>query len=106
MLTRLILLLFISVASSGLASADDGYRLWLRYDRVSDPAVLQQYHRAIRNIHFPAASAILLTAKKELQLGLSGLLNKNIGETTSVSDNTLVVGTAVSSRHIKQHFSS
>ena len=36
--------------------AEDGYRLWLRYDRIDDPALLTQYRSSVTAMVFPAPS--------------------------------------------------
>lgn len=84
----LFLLLFFSVR------ADNGYRLWLRYDKVSNPTLLKQYREQIQSVYFPGTSPTLLAAKKELMEGLEGLLGAKILEVdtfTTHSKNTLVI---------------
>lgn len=39
------ILLFVLVLNSFLAYAEDGYRLWLRYDKVDDARLLSQYKK-------------------------------------------------------------
>src|SRR5690242_8935269 len=63
---------FLLVASVA-ARAEDGYRLWLRYDPIESP--LRQHYAAhatelVVHAHGPTASA----AEAELERGLSGLL--------------------------------
>ena len=72
--------------------AEDGYRLWLRYDLISDPRLLQSYHNTISSIHTDSSS----TATKELRSGLGGLLGKTIPYTADLSDGALLVGTVTS----------
>ena len=62
-----------------LARADDGYRLWLRYDRIGDASVRAAAAARTEVIRFalPAAAAdspTLAAARSELALGLNGLL--------------------------------
>ncbi|HEX6181947.1 MAG TPA: alpha-glucuronidase family glycosyl hydrolase, partial [Chitinophagaceae bacterium] len=71
-----VMLLLILLPSS----AEDGYRLWLRYDKIKNEALLQQYKRAIKSINFPSSSPTLLAAKNELLAGLEGLLGQKIPE--------------------------
>jgi alpha-glucuronidase len=80
------------LASTGLA--DDGYRLWLKYDRVADQARLQQYRSMIRAVVVPGNSATSRVIKDELQRGLEGLLGKNIPiKPAGKMRNTLIVAT-------------
>ena len=37
-LLRFVCLAALAVSAVGLLRADDGYRLWLRYDRITDDA--------------------------------------------------------------------
>ena len=45
-----LILLLLSRLSATLA--EDGYRLWLRYDRIRDPQLLQDYRNAITSFQF------------------------------------------------------
>lgn len=83
--------------SSVIAKAEDGYRLWLRYDLVSNTPLLTAYRNNISTIHFPANSPSLIAAKDELLMGLEGLLGKKIQLQNTLSTNQLVIGTAKSS---------
>jgi alpha-glucuronidase len=86
----LTFLLFISVA----VKAEDGHRLWLRYDKISNNAKFSAYRQALKQLIFPASSPKLKAAKKELEMGLSGLLDLQLKEGNSITaDATLVIGT-------------
>ncbi|NLV19523.1 MAG: alpha-glucuronidase [Bacteroidetes bacterium] len=63
--------------------AEDGYRLWLRYDAVTDQKVLKEYGRIIKGWVVEGDSPVLAVAKKELQTGLDGLLGKSVPEMSS-----------------------
>jgi alpha-glucuronidase len=60
------------------ARAEDGYRLWLRYDRIADDAQRAAYAQALGRIVLAtpagADSPTLAAARDELTAGLSGLL--------------------------------
>ena len=71
--------------------AEDGYRLWLRYDQISDPVVLAQYTKSIRGWKVDGNSDIIRAAVQELQTGLNGLLGKNISSVSSVAANGILV---------------
>lgn len=73
--------------------AEDGYRLWLRYDRIDNPAVLQQYNKAITGITINESSPSMSAAKEELVNGLQGLLGKTITLQKNNSANTIIAGT-------------
>jgi alpha-glucuronidase len=75
------------------AKAEDGYRLWLRYDRIRDPELLQDYRKTITSFQFNGPYA----GRQELTLGLQGLLGTMPGEIHGESgrfnDGCLIVGT-------------
>ncbi|HEY6502528.1 MAG TPA: alpha-glucuronidase family glycosyl hydrolase [Chitinophagaceae bacterium] len=84
-----------SLLITGSLLAEDGYRLWLRYDRISNPAVLQQYRSIITGVQFFGSSSTFSVAKEELISGLEGLLGKKIPFTvanvnTAGLDNTSI----------------
>jgi len=63
--------------------AEDGYRLWLRYDRVNNTSLLREYSEQIAGFTiYDQQSPTLGIAKKELLAGLSGLLGKKIDSTS------------------------
>jgi alpha-glucuronidase len=90
--TFLVALLVLQ--SSGLLLAEDGYRLWLRYDKVNVPSVLIQYNKVISGWMVQGDSPTLKVAQRELQMGLSGLLGRAIPEFTDFGKSGLIlVGT-------------
>jgi alpha-glucuronidase len=95
----LILLLLGRLSAS---RAEDGYRLWLRYDRIRDPQLLQDYRKAITSYQFNGPHA----AQQELVFGLQGLLGTTPGEIHSESgrfnDGCLIVGTPSTSSIISR----
>lgn len=73
--------------------AENGYELWLRYKPVSNASLCESYRQMNRKVIFPGEAESLVAARKELQAGLSGLLNVNFTETEALEDNVLLVGT-------------
>lgn len=73
---RKSLLLLIFLALHLHLVAENGYRLWLRYDKISNSQLLREYRKAIDGYRFSGESATLSVAAEELRLGLSGLLGK------------------------------
>jgi alpha-glucuronidase len=68
--------------AAALARADDGYRLWLRYDLLSDPAVRLRYTHAFSAVVLERpgllASPVLRAAEEELRRGTAGLLGSAV----------------------------
>ncbi len=71
-LLALLLLLF------SFAQAEDGYRLWLRYDQLKNASLRTGYGARLTTISLPGNSPTLQVARKELQMALSGLLGKTV----------------------------
>jgi len=85
----LIAALFL-LALAGPAKAEDGYRLWLRYDPL--PAeVRQHFAPSVTEIVVQSNGAIARSASSELQHGLSGLLAKPIPVRQSVDRSGAIV---------------
>ncbi len=79
---------------TGYAFAEDGYRLWLRYDRISNPEILSQYRKHIKEIVIQQSGPVLNSVHEELQKGLTGLTGRQIPHGKSVSsDGAIIAGT-------------
>ena len=91
------LLFLLSFLFAQPSSAEDGYRLWLRYDKISDNTLLGTYKTQIGSIFCESKSPIQNTAKEELTNGLSGLLATKITTGSSLQDHSIVIGTPVTS---------
>ncbi len=68
--------------------ADDGYRLWLKYDLIKDAAKRQTYTRSAQFIAVNGTSPVLKSAVDELQTGLQGLLGKTVPIITNAGTRT------------------
>jgi len=77
--------------------AEDGYRLWLRYDKISNPTLLSTYQSQVTAVYAEGHSEILNVAKEELTHGFSGLLDRKITVASTLTDNSIVIGTPQSS---------
>lgn len=74
--------------------AEDGYRLWLRYDLVSDKQRLTDYRRQLQGWMVDVTSPTGDVARKELRLALTGLLGVPVQEVRgTVGDGIIVAGT-------------
>jgi alpha-glucuronidase len=86
-----ILLLFFAAM---VASAEDGYRLWLRYDRLPSP-MIETYRSRLTALVVSGRSSTLDIIRNELGEGLQGLLGSSIAPTDKIErDGALVVVTA------------
>jgi alpha-glucuronidase len=78
--------------------AEDGYRLWLRYDLIQNVSVLTTYRQNITGWLIENSSPTLVVAEEELQRGLTGLLGKEVTSVEQINQSgILVVGTPASS---------
>jgi alpha-glucuronidase len=68
--------------------ADDGYRLWLKYDIITDAAKRQAYTESAGFIAVTGTGPVLRTAAEELQTGLQGLLGKKVPIVDGTAPNT------------------
>jgi alpha-glucuronidase len=96
-LCYLAIVIFISMFS---ARAEDGYRLWLRYDRITDKNLLADYRVQAGNVLLEGGSPTVLAAREELVNGLSGLLDTKISSALSLTEHSIIIGTPASSATI------
>jgi len=81
------------------ADGEDGYRLWLRYDQISEPELLDQYTGIIKGWIVEGSSPVLMSAGKELKTGLEGLPGQNIPQLDRVEKSGIIIaGTPESSK--------
>ena len=86
----LITLLCLIIINS--SNAEDGNRLWLRFDKISDKDLLSQYRQQIKSIQFNDVGSTLNVAKNELRKDLNGLLDEQVLEQNSIIDGTIICG--------------
>lgn len=91
-----ITLIAVSLFLTTVTKAEDGYRLWLRYDALSEPAA-QNYRGRIKSLVITGDSAPLAAARAELEAGLNGLLGITIPEAVTPEEGAVIVGTPKSS---------
>ncbi|HZZ17818.1 MAG TPA: alpha-glucuronidase family glycosyl hydrolase [Opitutaceae bacterium] len=79
---RTLRLALLLAAVPAFLRADDGYRLWLRYEPLSDKAAAAQYAAELPRIVLEtptgADSATIKLARNELSKGLRGLLGADV----------------------------
>jgi alpha-glucuronidase len=98
---KLVFYVLLLASCSMQALAEDGYRLWLRYDKVADKALYNQYRQSITQLVFPGSSETLQAAQKELGMGLNGLLQLELPlEANATKSGALIVGTPITSKII------
>ena len=89
--TNALIGLLLITASSFAVHAEDGYRLWLRYDKVRNTQRLTEYREALKSFVVEGSSPTMLAARHELHIGLGGLLGRDIAEETRVHHSGVLV---------------
>lgn len=91
----LVAFLFVPLASQ----ADDGYDLWLRYDPITNEALLEQYRSVITEVCVTGDSPTFAIAGEELLRGLQGLLATDVPLCgAEIQDGVVLIGTPESSQ--------
>jgi len=88
---RIYSIFLILLALSVAAQAEDGYRLWMRYDLISDVELLGQYSKSINGLVIDGSSPTILIAGEEMRNGLESMLGKEIPDFTSVKKHGIIV---------------
>jgi len=70
------------------AIADNGYRLWLKYDLLS-ANIKSIYTKQIKSIYVTNPSPTINVAKQELTTAIKGLLGYQIAEKSTINDGSL-----------------
>jgi len=87
----LVIVIFSFIFISNNVFGEDGYRLWLRYDKISKNALLKTYQNQIKGWIVEGESKIIESAKEELQNGLNGLFGKEIPNVKDINSNGILI---------------
>ena len=89
----MVVLWVAGLAAASVASAEDGYDVWMRYRPVEQPWA-DRYRAALTQLVAGSASPTLRVAHAEIERGLQGLLGVSLVSVRGVSqDGALVIGT-------------
>ena len=81
--------------------ANNGYNLWLNYEKIRDLQLIAQYKSNIKTVSIAGNSITIQKAKEELYNAFKGLLDYHPKWTeTGLENNSLVIGTPFSSKTI------
>jgi alpha-glucuronidase len=72
----IVLLVLLLVGSVAIVRADDGYRLWLKYDKITDNEYLRASNGVLKSIMVTGDSPMMKAAQNELLAGLSGMTGR------------------------------
>ena len=84
-LIAVVALAALGFGAPGVARAQAGSDLWLRYDPIADEAARSAYRRAVSAIVVSSDTATGRIVKDELQRGLRGLLGAEVPVTGAVT---------------------
>jgi alpha-glucuronidase len=90
---KIIKLLFLIILFAAPALGEDGYRLWLRFDKIKNASLLQQYRTAVSGLHLAGRSATMTVVSDELRSALSLLLDRPLAVHARPENATLMVAT-------------
>jgi alpha-glucuronidase len=94
-------IIIISLLWFSALGAEDGYKLWMRYDPISDKELLGRYNKSISGLMIEGSSPTLLIAGEEIRNGLETMLGKEIPRITSIKTHGIIIaGTPENSRII------
>ncbi|MFI5159094.1 MAG: alpha-glucuronidase family glycosyl hydrolase [Sphingobacteriales bacterium] len=93
-----IKLLSLIIILQGLCfsvNAENGYKLWLRYCKITDKTKCDEYKRLLRHVSIQGASPVIKAAREELWNGLISMTGQQPIETKNiVSGQTLILTTS------------
>jgi alpha-glucuronidase len=101
MFIKKIFLFCIFIAITVATFADDGYRLWQRYDKLPANNLTTQYKNRLQQIIISGTSATIQKATEELNNALNGLLGKTPVIIKDLkTTGTLIIGTPANNKII------
>jgi len=97
-----LLFIIFMLTAGNFIFAEDGYRLWLKYDLISNARLLKEYENLIHASMVKGESATIQAARHELQTGLNGLLGSTIPQVDNVKENGTVIAGAFQNLSLHQ----
>ena len=93
----------IIISTCPMASADDGYELWMSYRKLDNTARLREYRQVLSSVIIQSDSETLNIIREEIKKGLDGLLGINISiQSTPSKGGALIIGTPKKSPFIRE----
>jgi alpha-glucuronidase len=92
MTKKCVLIALLVFMATGVILAEDGYRLWLRYDKITDSGKLKQYREYLNGYWLTHNSPTMQAIRDELKMALPGLLGTQVPEVSSLSNGILIIG--------------
>ena len=86
MLIMRIVLLIILILTVSLLKAENGYDLWMRYTKISNPGILTEYRKQINSPVVMGSSQTISIIKAELSKAFSGFTGTSYTITSSIDN--------------------
>ncbi len=103
LLKNILFVLCIVAPVCSIASADDGYDLWMSYRKLDDATILKEYQQAFSSIVIQGQSETLGIIREEVKKGLDGLLGADLPVSNILTvGSALVIGTPRESELIQK----
>src|SRR5690349_11515161 len=90
----------VFLLGAGPCGAETGAAGWLRYERITDPAIRARFDAVAGPIVVLDDSTVVVPARDELRRGLSAMLDRPVSRATRVADAHLILGTAGAVRRV------
>lgn len=90
--TLFVLLLCLNFTTHGIA--EDGYRLWLRYELIQQTKLRQQYSQLIKAFFIDGISPTKHIIAQEFRTALPALLGTPLSEKKEINHNTLIIASS------------
>ncbi len=91
---KLIFLVFFIIGFSSNLFSEDGYELWLRYKKIDNEKVLNNYTNLFREVSVCGKGDTVEAIEAELELGLRGMIGESFSFVSEVSNiKGVIIGT-------------
>ena len=89
---KLFLFCATILLSTNVFSFSNGYDLWLKYDKISNVELLENYRKNLESVYLEDGGQTLDIIRKELSMGLGGLLDEMVSfKAFDTAENQLIV---------------
>lgn len=96
-----IFILFLNLILYNTVYTDDGYKLWLKYNKISNPEVLHNYQQLISSFYVSGKSETSKLIYEEMRNGLRSLLGKKIPVISSIKKSSIIIANSADFKYIK-----
>ncbi len=103
MIRLLAIIFFLDSVIPVHLHAEDGYHLWMRYEKIDNPILLKQYKAQIVSPVILGTSPTMNIVREEFRKAITGLLNNKVTFLEPAQTSTVfMIGVASASEHFKQ----